>query len=226
LHNRSLASLPPLPGYDRQSIREEMMAKTRSKTLKARTGMAMHLARGQTLSVINTHGSQVVDLWAFRKGDATEFMSMPHCRNAWFRIAPRVGDALVTNLRNPILTLIEDTSPGIHDTLVPSCDEKRYRQLGFETHASCAQNFHDALAALGVPAMPVLPAINLFMNVPIQANGTIGIAAPLSQPGDKVVLRAEMECTLALSACPHDVEPFMLNGRDCTPKDVEIAVGG
>ena len=198
----------------------------KSQTLKARTGLAMHLTRGQTLSIINTYGSQVVDLWAFKKGDPSEFMSMPHCRNAWFRIAPRVGDALVTNYRNPILTLIEDTSPGVHDTLVPSCDKKRYRQLGFENHASCTQNFSDALKALGVAPPPLLPAINLFMNVPILANGGIGIAAPVSKPGDKVTLRVEMDCTVALSSCPHDVQPFMLNGRDCTPRDVEYVVEG
>lgn len=198
------------------------MAQTR--TLEARTGVALQLDRGQTLTIVNTHGSQVIDCWAFKRGDASEFMSMPHCRNAWFRIAPRVGDALVTNLRNPILTLIEDTSPGVHDTLVPSCDAKRYRQLGFENHASCTQNFSDALTAIGVTPPPILPAINFFMNVPIQANGTIGITAPVSRPGDKVTLRVEMDCTLALSSCPHDVQPFMLNGRDCTPRDVDYIV--
>ncbi len=198
------------------------MAKPR--TLQASTGVAMHLRRGQTLTIVNTFGSQVIDCWAFKQGDPSEFMSMPHCRNAWFRIAPRVGDALVTNLRNPILSLTEDTSPGVHDTLVPSCDEKRYRQLGFEGHASCTGNFNSALKAIGITPPPILPAINLFMNVPIQANGTIGITAPVSRPGDKVSLRADMDCTVALSACPHDVQPFMLNGRDCTPRDVDYIV--
>jgi uncharacterized protein len=193
-------------------------------TLRAGTGVAMHLRMGQELSIINTHGKQVIDCWAFKDGTPTEFMSMPHCRNAWFRLCPQVGDALVTNFRNPILTLIEDTSPGVHDTLVPSCDEKRYQQLGFENHASCTTNFNTALRAIGISPPPILPAVNLFMNVPIQANGSIGITSPVSKAGDAVTFRVEMDCVVILSACPHDVQPYMLNGPDCTPRDVDYIV--
>lgn len=195
-----------------------------ARTLIAGTGIALELQAGQSLTVINTHGKQVVDCWAFKAGDPSEFMSMPHCRNAWFRLTPRVGDSLVTNLRNPILTMTEDTSPGVHDTLVPSCDEKRYQQLGFDNHASCTTNFNIALRAIGIEPPPILPAVNLFMNVPIQANGTIGITSPVSKPGDQVTLRADMNCIIILSACPHDVKPYMLNGPDCTPRDVEYLV--
>jgi uncharacterized protein YcgI (DUF1989 family) len=191
-------------------------------TLKAGTGVAFGMQQGQRLTIVNTFGSQVVDCWAFKAGDSSEFMSMPHCRNAWFRLTPR----LVTNLRNPILTMTEDTSPGVHDTLVPSCDAKRYRQLGFENHASCTENFEAALRAIGLDPPPILPAVNLFMNVPVQANGTLGITAPVSRPGDRVTLRADMDCVVILSACPHDVKPFMLNGPDCTPRDVDYLIEG
>jgi uncharacterized protein len=196
------------------------------KTLKGGAGTAMQLKAGQTLSIINTHGKQVVDCWAFKAGDTGEFMSMPHCRNAWFRLAPSIGDSLVTNLRNPILTLIDDTSPGVHDTLVPSCDEKRYRQLGYENHASCTTNFNMALRAIGIEPPPILPAINLFMNVPIQTNGSLGITSPVSRPGDRVTFRVEMDCVVILSACPHDIKPVMLNGPDCTPRDIDYVVEG
>jgi uncharacterized protein YcgI (DUF1989 family) len=199
---------------------------TDSTILKGGTGVAIQLRAGQSLSIINTHGTQVVDCWAFKSGDPSEFMSMPHCRNAWFRLSPKVGDSLVTNLRNPILKLIEDSSPGVHDTLVPSCDEKRYRQLGFDNHASCTTNFNMALRAIGVEPPPILPAINLFMNVPIQSNGTLGISSPVSRAGDKVRFSVEMDCIVILSACPHDIKPVMLNGPDCTPRDVDYVVDG
>ena len=38
--------------------------------------MAARVAKGQRIKVINTHGSQVVDTWAFSAGDVTEWMSM------------------------------------------------------------------------------------------------------------------------------------------------------
>ncbi len=192
-------------------------------TLAARTGAAFRLDAGRTLRIVNTHGSQVVDCWALSAADPAEQMSMPHSRNAWYRLVPRIGDALVTNRRNPILRLVADSSPGIHDTLIPCCDAVRYRQLGVEGHhASCAENFATALSRLGLaPPLPPAP-LNLFMNVPLQANGSLGVAPPASRPGDRVELRAEMDGIVVLSACPHDI--FPVNGTDCTPKDVAYLV--
>src|SRR4029079_5640684 len=104
--------------------------------LPARTGVAMRLATGDRVRIVNTYGSQVVDLWAMAADDVLESMSMPHSRNPWFRLAPRPGDVFATNLRRPILRLLEDSSPGVHDTLIPSCDSERYRQLGAPDNGS------------------------------------------------------------------------------------------
>ena len=98
--------------------------------IPARQGKALRLRRGQKARVVNTKGQQVVDTWAFNAADLGEFMSMEHSRVAIGRIIPGVGDALVTNLRRPILTLIEDTAGGIHDTLFAACDRWRYELLG------------------------------------------------------------------------------------------------
>ncbi|HTO81689.1 MAG TPA: urea carboxylase-associated family protein [Methylomirabilota bacterium] len=191
--------------------------------LPARTGVAFRLRRGERLQIVNTHGTQVVDCWALNPADLREHMSMPHSRNHWYRLVPRPGDLLVTNLRNPILRLVEDTSPGVHDTLIPCCDPVRYAQLGIKgRHASCAENFSQALRALAIEAPPPPAPLNLFMNVPIKANGALAVAPPDSKPGDYVVLEAQTDCLVVLSACPHDI--FPVNGADCTPKDVAYRV--
>ena len=118
-------------------------------TIPARQGKAITLRRGQHVKVINTHGQQVVDTWAFNSTALTECMSMEHTRTALSRIMVRVGDSLVTNQRRPILTLVEDTSPGIHDTLIAACDRYRYTLLGCTTyHDNCTDNLAAALAAL------------------------------------------------------------------------------
>ena len=193
--------------------------------LPARAGVAMRLGTGDRLRIVNTYGSQVVDLWAMAADDVLESMSMPHSRNPWFRLAPRPGDVFTTNLRRPILRLLEDSSPGVHDTLIPSCDSERYRQLGAPDHGSCTDNFHVALRAIDVdPPRAVPTAVNLWMNVVLQSNGTISIAAPVSKPGDHVLVEAEMDCIVALSACPHDLPTVQLNGVDCTPHDVAYNV--
>ena len=93
--------------------------------------------------------------------DVLESMSMPHSRNPWYRLAPRPGDVLVTNLRRPILRLLEDSSPGVHDTLIPSCDSERYRQLGAPPdHGSCPDTSMLA-AAIARPSLSFRPRESL-----------------------------------------------------------------
>ena len=156
-----------------------------------------------SIDVINTHGTQVVDTWAFV--DASEWMSMEHSRLHMGRVNPVVGDTFVTNHRRPILTLTEDTSGGVHDTLLAACDSYRYALLGATgPHDNCTDNLHAALAF----AIPCTPSpLNLFENARPAPDGTIEIAAPISTPGSHVTLRAELDLTLVLSACPQDMAP-------------------
>ena len=50
------------------------------ETIPARRGKATYLTRGHSIRIVNTHGAQVVDTWAFTAGMLTEFMSMEHTR--------------------------------------------------------------------------------------------------------------------------------------------------
>lgn len=187
-------------------------------------GAGLRLARGERLRIVNTHGSQVVDLFAHNADDLGETLSIQHSRNVWYRLHPRPGDQLWTQHRRPILTLVEDSSPGIHDTLFPCCDARRYNQLGVAGyHRNCADNWREALAQLGISPPPTVPtAINLFMNVPVAPDGSFRILPPVSRAGDQVTFRAELDCVVALSACPIDMLP--LNGPDCRPRDVEYQI--
>jgi uncharacterized protein YcgI (DUF1989 family) len=190
-------------------------------TIPARQGKAMTLRRGQHVKVINTHGQQVVDTWAFNSAALMECMSMEHTRTALSRIMVRVGDSLVTNQRRPILTLIEDTSPGIHDTLIAACDRYRYALLGCTTyHENCTDNLTAALATLGLQAPETPSPWNLFMNIPVQADGSLTFEPPVCKPGDYLLLRAELDCVVAFSACPQDIVP--INGVACMPTEAHL----
>ena len=187
-------------------------------TIPARQGKAAYADAGQRIKVINTLGSQVVDTWVFCREDLGEFMSMEHSRAAIGGIFPHVGDTMVSNRREPILTLVEDTSPGIHDTLIAACDCYRYEKLGCEGyHDSCTHNLVAALGELGV-VPPETPAPwNMWMNIPVAADGSVSFEPPVSRPGDHVVVRAERDAIVVFSCCPQDIIP--INGTDCVPKD-------
>ena len=193
----------------------------RAIRIPARRGGAIRVPRGAALEVINTHGTQVVDFWALCPPDLSEHLSMEHTRTAIGRLIPRVGDTLVSNLRRPLLTVVADTSPGIHDTLIASCDPERYRQLGFPgRHDSCRDNFEAALRDLGVPPRPLPAPLNLFMNVPWSPDGSLRFEPPVSRPGDLVRLRAETDLIVIMSACPQDLTP--VNGAARCPVEVHF----
>ncbi len=176
--------------------------------IPARSGKAATVPAGRSVRVINTHGQQVVDTWAFCDGDMGEFMSMEATRATLLKLVPEVGDALYTNNRRPILTITEDTSPGVHDTLLAACDSHRYKLLGCtEYHDNCTDNLAAALQELGLQS-PCTPApLNLFMNIPWTGNGGLSFEAPDSKPGDSVTLRTEIDLVIAFSACPQDLLP-------------------
>ena len=65
------------------------------QTIPARRGKAARVAKGQHVKMINTHGTQVVDTWAFNAEDLHEFMSMEHTRPHIGHIMPKPGDHLL-----------------------------------------------------------------------------------------------------------------------------------
>ncbi len=194
-------------------------------TLPARRGRAVRLLAGQAIRIVNTHGTQVVDTWCFSAEDLTEFMSNEHMRPTLGRIWPQQGDELVTNRRRPILHFEEDTSPGRHDTLMAACDDYRYGLLGCtEYHDNCTDNLYAGMRQIGLVPPECPSPLNLWMNIPVDAGGNTSWGEPLSKPGDHVILRARMDCIVAMSACPQDILP--INGAARRPTEAHFQLLG
>ncbi|KAF2459348.1 hypothetical protein BDY21DRAFT_384599 [Lineolata rhizophorae] len=164
-----------------------------------------------------------------------EYLSLPHTRAATKHVTPRPPDILYSNLRLPLLTLVSDTSCGAHDTLTGACDPAWYRELGvaaWAQHGSCAENLVHALRELNekgglrgansvgadVTVNSVPAPLNLFMSAPWSApaaptkdggqrmeGGEIRFEGPRGRKGEYVVLRAERDVVVVMSACPMDV---------------------
>ena len=199
--------------------------------IPARHARTVSVPRGRILKITNTHGSQVIDTWALNPSQPTEYLSMSHTRTAVLKTAPTVGDTLISNQRNAMLTIIADTSPpGTHDTLIAACDAHRYRQLGAAGHVNCSDNFQISLRAVGIAAssLPSTPdPWNLFMNNPRQAHHStlhqnpgkeLVLEAPQGEKGACVELRAEMNLWIVMSSCPQDMIPGMV------PKDAAFEI--
>jgi uncharacterized protein YcgI (DUF1989 family) len=187
----------------------------------AREGRAVRVPAGAAVRVTDVEGTQVADLFAFCAEDPVELLSAQHTRAALDRLFPRVGEAFATNRRRPILTVERDDSPGVHDMLIAACDPARYAGLGItDWHASCEENLQRAVAQFGIEQPAAPQSVNLFMNIPVGPGGELGWEPARSRAGDSITLRAEMDCIVAVSACPQDIIP--INGGNPTAILLEV----
>jgi urea carboxylase-associated protein 1 len=176
-------------------------------TLPPRGKLAREIERGQVLRVMDLEGKQVGDIIAFNRADLTEKFWISNTIRLNGTIYVTTGHVLYSELSNAMFTIVADTC-GRHDLLAGSCnaqiDKVRY---GVDHHYGCVENFVAALAPYGVKREHVPMSLNLFMNCPVESDGSWTIATPVSKPGDYVDMRAEMDCIFALSNCPQDLNP-------------------
>ncbi len=189
----------------------------------ARQGRAVRMKSGQTLKLTNVHGTQVCDFFAIVDGGSQEFLSMEHCRTSLGRIYVREGDVLVTNRRRGLVEVTTDTSKGVHDILIASCDHPRYQELGASGyHDNCADNFRMSLSAIGETAHHIPCPFNIWMNIPVDPAGNYTWQPPVASAGDHIILRALADCLFVMSACPQDMTP--VNGRENRPTELAFEV--
>ncbi|GAA3747722.1 urea carboxylase-associated family protein [Salinactinospora qingdaonensis] len=197
-------------------------AATNHVAVPARQARAVAVTAGECVRVIDTKGRQVGDLFAFTRADPREYLSAAHTRAHVGRLFPAIGEEFVTNHRRPLLTLVDDTSPGRHDMLIAACDPARYRALGVSGwHASCAENLRSAASALGVDIEDTPQPVNLFMNIPVTDTGDLTWDPARTVPGDSVTLRAERDCFVVVSACPQDL--IDINSGVPTCLEIEVS---
>jgi uncharacterized protein YcgI (DUF1989 family) len=110
-------------------------------------------------------GLQLVDFRVFNQQDMFEHLSCNHTEPSIEKLRPREGGAAYTNHRRPILTLVQDNSPGEPDVEYAVCDKYRYLELDDDKfHSNCTDNLRKALGKLGL-ALPYRPQLwNLFTN--------------------------------------------------------------
>jgi uncharacterized protein YcgI (DUF1989 family) len=168
-----------------------------------RSGVAFRLAKGQRLTVIDPQGEQVSDLLAFSAEDTAEVISSGRTLDYASRIYLTTGDPLYSNRSQVMLRIVEDTV-GRHDFLLTPCSKDTFRIIyGDEhPHRGCFGNLAEALAPFGIGEDQIPTAFNVFMNVTVDgASGELKVLPPLSKPGDRIVLEADMDLIVALTAC-------------------------
>lgn len=185
--------------------------------IQPQCGMRIEASKGQTITIIDVEGGQVADFFAEVKGTHEEYLSPAVTIDCNESIRIGVGSVLYSNLYHAMFKVVHDDVEA-HDLLFPSCSKAMYDffyQNGTD-HPNCLDNINTALGTQRTIIQPV----NLFMNTQIAPDGKITISRPVSKAGDKIVLRALVDCVLGISAC--SVSECDTNSGNCTSIAVQI----
>jgi uncharacterized protein len=187
--------------------------------LAPQTGTGLTVRRGQLLRITDPQGEQVSDLTSFASGDAGEWLSSGRTIDYANTIYLTAGHTLYSNRSRPMWTIVEDTV-GRHDFLLTPCSPDTFRIIYGTTghHPSCFENLCLALAPFGIGPDAIPTTLNVFMNVEVDPSGELRILAPRSTAGDHVLLRAEMDMAVGVTACSAELS----NNGSFKPIDVEL----
>jgi len=199
-------SAPPLAGA---VVHDEVVA--------ARAPWLHTVKAGQTLRIVDLEGNQAVDFLAYSAADDAERYSAQDTIAVQGNVFLREGSVLLSNEGAAMMT-VTATAVAYHDTIGGACScESNTLRYGHHTKAqhACVENFLTANARHGRGKRDMVSNVNWFMNVPVEADGALGIVDGISAPGLYVDLRAEMDVVVVVSNCPQINNPC--NGFNPTP---------
>jgi len=196
-----------------------MTASASPVRIAPRSGTAFSLGAGQSLTVIDTEGTQVADLLAYAADDVREVISNGRTFDYEETLRLTTGNRLWSNRSRVMLTITAD-SVGCHDFLLTPCSVDTFRHFypNKPEHRGCLGNLAEALSPYGIDADAIPTAFNCFMNVPVNAEGRISVLPPPSHAGDAITLRADMDLIIGLTAC----SAYASNGGSFKPIDYII----
>jgi urea carboxylase-associated protein 1 len=204
--------MPELPG---RTVLDEVVP--------ARAPWTAVVRAGQMLRIVDLEGNQAVDFLMYALGDDAERYSAQDTIAAQGNIFLRAGSVLMSNEGRP-MAVVTDTAVDYHDTIGGACScESNTLRYGHHTKSqhACVENFLQGNARFGRGKRDMVSNINWFMNVPVEADGALGIVDGISAPGLFVDMRAEMDLVVVVSNCPQINNPC--NGFDPTPVRMVIA---
>ena len=189
----------------------------REYIINACSGQAIDVLKGQTISIVDMEGGQVVDFFAELSDNANEFLSTGVTIDCNESLKLKVNDYIYSNLYRPLFKVLFD-DVGEHDLLHPCCRPEMYDFFyhNGEGHPNCLENMNKNLEE----ARPIIHPVNLFMYTKVDMNGDIEVKRPLSRAGDQVVLEAQADMRLGIAAC--SVSESDCNSRKCTPIKIMI----
>jgi urea carboxylase-associated protein 1 len=182
------------------------------------------ISAGHVLTIVDVGGNQSADCLLYRAGDTSERYSAEDTVSGSGNVYVRTGTVLRSNLGRPLATVLA-TEVDRQDTIGGACGkESNTLRYGYHTLSEhgCRENFLVEASRYGMGARDLVSNLNWFMNVPIEADGSLGIVDGMSGPGKRVAFRAETDLLVLVSNCPQMNNPC--NAFNPTPLRMIVTV--
>ena len=188
--------------------------------IRSNTGKTFVVKKGQVISVV---GESTADYVVFNLRNVKERFDQARTKVDQGKIYVTTGDVLISKYNNVMQTVVRDTYRGTHDMEKGMCSTSFYQKWGAEIFQiyggvwkrlgrkrgaapkrGCWENLARALKPHGVPKEDVPSPLNIFQTMVINAKtGSMRYSMTRPRPGgDRMDLRSEMDCLVAISACP------------------------
>ena len=168
------------------------------------------LVRGQTLRIVNDGATSGVSALFWNRDDTCERYNAGDTVKVQWSAAIGKGRVLFSDMGRVLMSVTEDSSSA-HDTLLGgSTAATNLRKYGNGATRNSRDNFILAVGKHGLGRRDIPPCITFFAPVVTDAAGRFAWRAGAVRPGDFVDLRAEMNVLVALSNCPHPLDPAPL----------------
>jgi uncharacterized protein YcgI (DUF1989 family) len=168
-----------------------------------RSGVSFILREGQRLKVIDIQGEQVSDFICYNLHDKAEYLSSGRTIDYAETIFLTKGHYFYSNRSNVMFTIIEDTV-GRHDFLLTPCSAETFKIIygHKEPHRGCLGNLCEVLKQYDIDPDSIPTTFNIFMNVTVDSEtGKVSVLPPKSKAGDYIILKADMDLIVGLTAC-------------------------
>ena len=180
----------------------------------------VRLSRWQSLRILNPEGRSAVSALFWNSADPSErYNAGDTLKIQWNAVVTR-GSVLFSDMGRVLMSVTDDTC-GAHDGLVggsnPQSNARKYRRADIR---NSRDNFRLAAAKNGLGVRDVPPCITFFAPVSVDDEGRFIWKYNALRPGQYVDLRAEMDVLIALSNCPHPLDP----NSDYAPAPVQAIV--
>lgn len=177
--------------------------------VESRAPWSAVVAAGDVLTIVDVGGNQSADCLLFDAHDPDERYSVPDTL-AWQGNAyVRQGTVLRSQHGTPMMTVVGD-EVARQDTIGGACG-KESNTLRYGHHTAfqhgCRENFLAEATRRGLGVRDLVSNLNWFMNVPVEADGSLGIVDGISAPGKRVAIRAERDVLVIVSNCPQMNNP-------------------